>query len=251
MYLWKYWRESRIVFLACVVGIAYLYIRVLGIQVNNPGNMKLIAKGFQMLVYVQMIPLCFVGWLFGSIGAGRDLGEKSGSFLFTRPRSRAFFVWSDWAFGIVQLFILVALINGVEWLQVHRDFQEVGMHDRVLFSGGTSYSLITVIGLTGFIIFLVVALVFSLTYFFTIVVKNIRGVILGAGVLVGYVFLAARIKHYWPNVELPSLMQRPFAIFNEGITGFTDHLGMLLLLRTAIILLFPLAAQIVLQKVDI
>ena len=62
-----------------------------GGQSNGNQIYLLIAAGLTL-------PFAFLALKFGSFGVGRDLGEGSGSFLFSRPRSRAFFVWSDWGY---------------------------------------------------------------------------------------------------------------------------------------------------------
>jgi predicted MFS family arabinose efflux permease len=40
---------------------------------------------------VQAFPVSFVAWLLAMFGVGRDLGERSGSYLFTRPEGTRVF----------------------------------------------------------------------------------------------------------------------------------------------------------------
>jgi hypothetical protein len=109
MYLWKYWRESRITFAVGLLLVGLLLWDVLKIHVSAlhrlPGDVS--QQNLAQLYLVIAAPLTFLlgflGLRFGSFGVGRDLGEGSGWFLFSRPRTRAFFVWSDWGFGMTQL----------------------------------------------------------------------------------------------------------------------------------------------------
>ena len=120
MYLWKYWRESRIAFSVALLVIIGTFLNTFRERVHSVPDVRQLSTLLALLLYFQMVPLGFLGWLMGSIGAGRDLGEKNGSFLFTRPRRRGYFVWSDWACGLAQLLPLVMLSNFVVWFQIHR-----------------------------------------------------------------------------------------------------------------------------------
>jgi len=116
MYLWKYWRESRI---ALAVGMVLVGLLLLGVCVHhvgpplhgrfreqlNPDQIYLVVTSFLTL------PLGFLALGFGSFGVGRDLGEGSGSFVLSRPRARASFVWSDWGFGMAQLLLIILAAN--------------------------------------------------------------------------------------------------------------------------------------------
>jgi hypothetical protein len=68
---------------------------------------------------------------------------------------------------------------------------------------------------------------------------------------VGYLFLEQVVPHYWPGIHLPNFVLQEFIQSNQGVTGMSEHLGLSVAIRAAIILLFPLATQFVLQKTDI
>jgi hypothetical protein len=181
------------------------------------------------------------------------LGENSGSFLFTRPVKRAYFIWRDWSFGLLQLCILIVLTNLVSSFQVHRMLIVAGnpWNEGIPFSDGTVHPVFMIFCVTTLIVFLLAALIFSLSYFCTVVIKNARGMILSAGVLVGYLFIALRIKDFWPTAELPSLVIQQFTFSRGMIAGFADHLWLSIAIRAAIVLLFPIAAQFILNRADI
>jgi hypothetical protein len=81
--------------------------------------------------------------------------------------------------------------------------------------------------------------------------KHAKGLIYAAGVLVGYVFLEQVVPHYWPGIHLPKLVLQEFVGDRLEVRGISDHLGLSVAIRAAIILLFPFATQFVLQKTDI
>jgi len=254
MYLWKYWRESRLVLGACLVGIAVLLVLICHEHLFLDAHPR-----FQNLLYilpsvlfVQSIPVSFVAWLYGSFGVGHDLGEKSGAYIFSRPRSRAFFVWSDWGFGLTQLLVVVTALNIALGYEVHRMLLAVGdpYSGGILLSNKT-VALTTIICLNIAASFLLSALVFSVTYLFTVLARHAKGLMLGAFALLLYLLLKDAVKHYWPSIILPDLIPVEFAHTGQEVTGFVKDLGLSFSIRLAVILLFPLAAQFLLQKRDI
>jgi hypothetical protein len=99
--------------------------------------------------------------------------------------------------------------------------------------------------------YLLAGLVFSLTYFSTVVAKHAKGLIYGAGVLVGYLFLEQIVPHYWPGIHLPHLVLQEFVQSHLVVSAISSYLGVSAVIRAAIILVFPFAAQFVLQKIDL
>jgi hypothetical protein len=204
------------------------------------------------MLTMQAFPVSFVAWLLGSFGVGRDLGERSGSYLFTRPRNRAYFVWCDWGVGMALLLPIVALLDLVLGVLIHRIIVAVGdpLHGSLVISG-RPVTLAFIIWLNFGAAFLLAGLVFSVTHFSTVLVKHAKGLIYGAGVLVGYVFLEQVVPHYWSAIHLPKLVMEVFVESNRLVTGISDHLGLSVAIRTALIVLFPLATQLILRKTDV
>ncbi|WP_158749359.1 hypothetical protein [Acidobacterium sp. S8] len=255
MYLWKYWRESRILFGISLLAIAVLTIAILRerlVMGGHPDGNVQFSGVWAVFLGIQIIPLCFIAWIFGSFGVGRDLGEHSGSFIFSRPQNRAWFIWRDWGFGLLQLLVIVICLNLAGWLQIHRvlAFMSDSTRDFVLSQNGyASIKMCTLIATLA--AFLLAALVFSLTYFSTILIKNARGLFISAGVFLGYMVLSMVVKHYWPSVELPSLLLQPFTNTHQLGDGTVGHLGIAMAIRAVLVLLFPIAAQFVLERADI
>jgi hypothetical protein len=253
MYLWKCWRDTRVVLAASLLCIAALL--VFGLRQNlvlDHGPFEYLPNIFPFLLSVQAFPLSFVAWLLGFFGVGRDLGERSGSYLFTRPRSRAYFVWCDWGVGMAVLLPIVAFLALVFGALLHRIIVALGdpLHGSVVLSG-RPVTLAYLVWLNFVAAFLLAGLVFSLTYFSTVLVKHAKGLIYGAGVLVGYLFLEQVVPHYWPGIHLPTLVLQEFIHSQRNVTGISNDLGVSVAIRAAIILLFPFATQFVLQKIDV
>ena len=261
MYLWKYWRESRIAFLASLIGVAVMLVLIYtghSITIEPPPPFAGISGVLPVALALEAVPIIFLAWSFGSFGVGRDLGEKSGSFLFSRPRSLAFFVWRDWGFGLAQLLVIVIGVNMVLGFEFYRLLVSLGdpYHGSFLLSG-RPVPLAVIVALNCVGGFLLAALVFGLTYFSTVLVRNVKGVMLGAGVLLSYIVLKEVVSHYWPWISLPTIIPQEFAVSHpsqtsgRAVISFVDNLGLFLTIRFAVILLFPLAAQFLLQKRDI
>jgi hypothetical protein len=260
MYLWKYWRESRVVFSISMLGIAVLAWAVLkgtwhiGLNGRGPGPQD-IPKILMASLYLQVPVSGFLAWVMGSFGVGRDLGEGSGSYLLTRPRRRYWFLWRDWGFGFLQLVWAIVLANLLIGYFVYRligagsnsDAGSVMLRDMVL-----PVPLTAMMGLNCLIIVLFAGLIFGVTYFSTIAVKHARGVMLGAGLILGYLILGAVVRHYW-SVDLPSLVSRPFELSPvSGVpVSLPNQLSLVLVIRAAVMLLFPVAAQMLLKRSEI
>jgi hypothetical protein len=188
---------------------------------------------------------------FGSFGVGRDLGEGSGSFLFSRPRSRAFFVWNDWGYGMAQLLLLVLAANAVLALAIHR----VAPGSGPILLAGQPVSMLSIFCLHCTAGLLLIGLLFGFTYFASVLSRG-HGVVLTIGVLVVYLVAKPVVKHYWPSITLPDLSLTEFSMTESSLFGgmatrFADHLGLAIALRSALALAFPFAAQLLLQQRDV
>jgi hypothetical protein len=264
MYLWKYWRESRIAFLIGLLliglsmtvtlsGHAHMTVTVNGSSTSDlrhPGS----ADDFRQLTgillvffYMQMAPLGFFAWLLGSFGVGRDLGEGSGSFLFTRPRRRATFVWSDWSLGMAEVVVMSVLANFAIWLMIHRILLSMGdpLGGRMLF-GDNAVPLVAAMWMSAVGGILIAGLIFSVTYASTVAVRHARGIILSLGLFVGYLVVGAIVHHYWDGVSFPNLTLHAFTPY-----GPNTRAGWEIAARALLLLLFPLLAQLSLERSDI
>jgi hypothetical protein len=265
MYLWKYWRESRILFGMSMLGIAVLawlvlkgtwHISLGQSDSGMPDPRRDIPKILMASLYLQVPVSAFLAWVMGSFGVGRNLGEDSGSYLLTRPRRRYWFLWRDWGFGFLQLVFVIVLANLLIGYLVHRLLGAGGgpLNGSVMLRDVVSpVPLAVVTGLNCLAMIAFAGLIFGITYFSTICMKHARGVMLGAGIVLGYLILSAVVRHYWPAIELPNLLMRVFQtspVSNEPV-NLSEHAGLTLAVRAVVMMLFPVGAQMILERSEI
>ena len=104
MYLWKYWRESRIAFLISLllIGISLMFTLHGTVWVGGPGTTsdlrhpgvedatRQVTALLFVFFYLQIAPLGFFAWLVGSFGVGRNCGAATaGSGDLRRARGPA------------------------------------------------------------------------------------------------------------------------------------------------------------------
>jgi hypothetical protein len=259
MYLSKQWRESRIISGIAVLALLLLLLLVVkgaitvnSIHAHRNDNADGFAMVFIPLFYIEAGLVAFWGWLVAGIGAGKNLGEDSGSFLFTRPRRRAWFLWNDWGFAMAQIAAIILIGNIMVGLLLKRVL--VLMHSPGYIQMGsqsTPVSLVFMMLLISVGVLLFAGLIYGVTYFSTVIMKRAAGVMLGAGILVGYVILRALIHHYFPSIHLPNLILGLFSFDNHSVNGLSGNLGLSIAARAVAMLLFPLAAQVILDKSEI
>ena len=156
---------------------------VLKIHVNRlssgPGDVSQqnLAQLYLVIAAPLTLLLGFLGLRFGSFGVGRDLGEGSGLFLFSRPRTRAFFVWSDWGYGMTQLLLIVLAANTMLAWAIHR----IAPDTAVILMSRQPISMLAIFCLHCTSGLLLAGLIFGLTYFSSVLARR-HGVLLAIGV---------------------------------------------------------------------
>ena len=147
---------------------------------------------------------------------------------------------------MAQLLLLVLAANAVLALAVYRAAPDSG---RILLAGGpvSMFSVFCVHCTAGL---LLTGLLFGLTYFCSVLVRR-RGLVLSIGVVLAYLISKVVVKHYWPAITLPDLTLTEFDMLPTGGASFADHLGLAIALRSAVVLAFPAAAQLLLQQRDV
>lgn len=262
MYLSKQWRESRYISGLAVLGLALLLLLVVKghIVIGNNENGQFrdgdrLGEVLIPIFYVEAALIGFWGWLAAGIGVGKNLGEESGSFLVTRPRRRAWFLWNDWGFAMSQIVIIVVAANlmfGSLFRRLVMATQpQMQATDGIQLTPGSSpVPLAFVMLLISIGVLLFSGLVYGVTYLSTIVLQRAMGVVLGAGILLGYVILSGLLHHYY-SIHLPSLIPNLFHFENHAFTGLAGHLGISIVARAVVMLLFPIAAQLILDRAEI
>jgi hypothetical protein len=59
------------------------------------------------------------------------------------------------------------------------------------------------------------------------------------------------VKHHWPDIILPNLTLTEFSDSRSGGAAFADHLSLSIALRSALVVAFPVAAQLLVQQRDV
>lgn len=259
MYLSKQWRESRIISILAALALALLLALVVkaGVAINtvhfeNQGNHGGFGELFVPLFYIEAALVAFWGWLAAGIGAGKNLGEGGGSFLFTRPRRRAWFLWNDWGYAMAQIAIILTLANLMIGLLLAHILHLMHMPAAVpLTEGGEPVSLAAIVVLVSVGALLFAGLIYGVTYLSTIILKRSAGVMLGAGILVAYLILQGLAGHYFPAAHLPNLIISLFDFNHDAFYGFSGDLAVKIAARAAVMMAFPIAAQLILDRSEI
>jgi hypothetical protein len=260
MYLLKQWRESRIISILVPIGLALLLALVVrtGVAMDTvhfgdaSDHRGSFGMAFVPFFYVEAVLVAFWGWLAAGIGAGKNLGEGSGSFLFTRPRRRAWFLWSDWAYAMAHIAVMIVLANLMIGLLLAHILHLMHMPAAVpLADGAEPVSLAVIMVLISVGVLLFAGLIYGLTYFSTIALQRAAGVMLGAGIVVCYLILSGLVSHYWPGVHLPNLILGLFDFGHHSFHGFSSNLAIKIVVRAAVMMAFPIAAQLILDRSEI
>lgn len=191
MYFWKCWRDTRAFFVAFLI-IAAAVIPLAALVCNGTGIMQ---EGFGKDAVVSTLGLLMtvITLGLGAIGAIHEFSDKAAHFLFTKPRSRAYFVWVGWSVGCMEVLGIAAvnLLAGSATLAYYHP-------------GHFLSSLID--ALKGFDIagiFIYGAFVYGQTYALTAVLRSgLKGLGASLGAWMGLSAIAAALWTRW-RVHMP------------------------------------------------
>jgi len=175
--------------------------------------------------------LFFVGLGLGTLCAIQEFTEKTTHFLFTRPRSRKYFVWVGWTIGFIELMIIAGVSLSAGWLAL----AHYGMHP---FASAHTEAVKRqdILGL-----FVYATFIYSLTYSLTAILRNgLKGLGAAMGILAILQAFAIAMRVRWNlNVPIPPLP--------------IDHVPLLLSnsIWIFVALLFVLAAQLVVEQAEV
>lgn len=263
MYLSKQWRESRIISILAILGLALLLALVVKgataidtVHFDNRNYNSDFGGAFIPLFYVEAALIGFWGWLAAGIGIGKNLGEDSGSFLLTRPHRRAWFLWSDWGYAMAQVTAIIVLTNLMIGLLMAHILHLMHLPAIVpLADGGATVSLFVMMVLVSVGVLLFAGLIYGVSYFCTVLIQRTSGVMLGAGIFVLYLVLGGLVHHYYPAIHFPNLIVGPFHIEHHGaqamFRGPSINLVPNIIIRAVIMVAFPVAAQLLLERSEI
>jgi ABC-type transport system involved in multi-copper enzyme maturation permease subunit len=229
MYLWKCWRDTRSFFLVFLI-IAAIVMPVaavvcLGTHLVEDFGTSAFASTFGLILTAVALGL-------GAIGAVHEFAEKTAHFLFTKPRSRAYFIWAGWGVGFAE-FLAIAAINFLAGWATLSHYSKNPFHS-------TLNGSLTAQNFLGPLIFCVWA--YCLTYSLTVLLRNgLKGLGASMAIVFGLPFFAAAIRWRW-HIELPLFPGLPLGNLPLAISN---------IIWILIAMLFVLGAQIVVERTEI
>jgi ABC-type transport system involved in multi-copper enzyme maturation permease subunit len=228
MYLWKCWRDTRSFFIAFLI-IGAAAIPVTAVVCRGTGLMRDFGTEAVRSTFGLLMTIIALG--LGAIGAIHEFADKAVHFLFTKPRSRAYFVWAGWAVGCLEI-TAIALVN-----------VSAGATTLALYSKG-SFWLSFFHALRGLetIEILIYGLVYyGMTYSLTAVLRSgLKGLGASMAIMTGYWNLAAVFHWLW-HIEMPMPAER------IGNLPMVTSAGLWVLLA----LLFVAWAQGVIERAEV
>ena len=249
MYAWKCWRESRNRVITCLTLLtaATVFFGWAALTTNrgSAGSAPKVPPldWWRAGLIVSGSPVVFLAGLgLGASGVGEEFAQGTAEFLLTRPRRRRYFVWAGWATGAVELFIIVALA-------VLASFVTLAY---VIKSAGNWKLLAIIVPL-----FVFGAVVYSLTYFMTALLKNGRaGLSVGLGVFVLYSLLPVALGLPWVIAFLHRKINLPTPLgvlmASRWVTIPGVHFPVAVTLGWSLVALaFPLAAQFFFERAEV
>ena len=190
MYVWKCWRDTRWFF---VVFLGFAAFPMPFTAIVTRGGTAIIDAGAIAMQNTFMTIVTAVAYALGTICAIQEFTDKTAHFLFTKPRSRTYFVWTSWIVGFVELLIVASVNLMVGWLvlahyHVH-PFQQLALQDvgpRQYVEGGV-YGCFA----------------YALTYALAVILRSgLKGLGASLGAMVGVVGIVDTFQIRW-NIHLP------------------------------------------------
>ena len=228
MYFWKCWRDTRSFFIVFLI-IAAIVMPVaavvcLGTHLVADFGTSAFSATFGLILMAVALGL-------GAIGAIHEFAEKTAHFLFTKPRSRAYFVWVGWFVGFAELLTIAAVNFLAGWVTLSR-YTKNPSHSAI-FGSMTPHTLLDPL------IFCLWA--YCLTYSLTVLLRNgLKGLGASMGILFGFPLFAAAIR--WRSHIVLPLPPEPIGSLSAAISS---------IIWILIAMLFVLAAQLVVERAEV
>jgi ABC-type transport system involved in multi-copper enzyme maturation permease subunit len=259
MYLWKFWRDTRrgafiyvgLLFVGAAIWLAsMLHANRIGHISGDPGTLWMMDVGL-MFAFSYMCAL-IMAFVVGNNNVGSDIGNGTGDFLLTRPRSRSYFVWTAWIAGIVELLGLIlftgVFVFGLSVLAAGPVWRHVSspLHFSMSDKGESAILSVPLMLVT---VILTAAVIYGLTYFLSVVLRSgQRGVVCSIAILFAYSITTSLLKQF-AGISLPSLNFTESSLHSSGVSHLAPWVQMAG--WTLLALAFPFTAQITLDRTDI
>ena len=228
MYLWKCWRDTRSFYFAFVV-VAGVAMPVIGLGSSGTNVMRDVG----MVAFSGTFGLIrmVTGLGLGALGAAHEFAEQATHFLFTKPRSRLYFVWAGCSVGCMEILSIAVVYLVASWATLAlygiRPFrspllgsiEERNMVEMLLFG----------------------LFAYALTYSLTATLRNgLKGLGGSLGILTGLNAFGVLMRVRW-NVHVPIPVEKIGSL----------PLAASYLVWMSIALLFVYAAQVAIERAEI
>ncbi len=228
MYFWKCWRDTRSFFIVFLI-IAAVIMPVAAVVCVGTGLLE--NFGSEAFRSTFEIITLFVALALGALGASEQFAGSTVHFLFTKPRSRAYFVWTGWVVGCAQL-LAIDIVNLVVGAATLSHYGKNPFHSVLL--GSVTASQLTAVLILGLY-------VYCLAYSLTVVLRNgLRGLGASMAIVFGVPFFAIAVRWRWKiNFPIPAV---PIERLSPLVSNFIWML---------VALLFVFGAQLVVERTEI
>jgi hypothetical protein len=247
-YIRKCWRDTApafFLFLGLSLLLAFFTMKDRAPNSAPPGNVLL-----TILEAWRELGLGFglSGCALALRSVGTDVSRGFGDFLFTRPRSRKYFVWAGWAVGVAQI---LSIVMSVSLLVVAILYQESGSFWRSLPATVVFKQQVVAVDvallMASVLVFGMAA--YSATYFVSVATKG-----RSAALVMCLIFLYDSLgsPQGWGHVPLPSLLVRPYyAVMPQQFSNAHTIEICTLIAWIVCAVAFAFAAQLVFERSDI
>ena len=253
MNVWRCWRTTRwvVAIYLFLLGYAALEsVRKGPIEIFRPFSIE--ASTWMQLSMISRFTAA-AAWALGGVCIGRELADGSGAFLLTRPRPRSYFVWTESGLVFAELCVIASMTMGLYLAALHFHLYTfvtsgpLSVPTAPLVAAPATQMAAIAAPLILLSAVLYIALVYSVTYFTTVLLRrNSMGLIAAAGVFALYELLYEKAS---PVMSLPNWMLDPFT--QTLRFQLAPHLLTSILMRIGIILLITYASQMVLERIEI
>ena len=242
MYFWKCWRDTRSRFIICLITVSLMCVTITamlakqGNAVNSVTGRQVGAGAMQAALSLVMIMAALT---LGVQPMGQEFKEQTLGFLLTRPRRRRYWVWRCWSVGVGEILGVVTLgmvgsFAGLSYLVGH-----------VYPWRWFATSLFLVVGAVA---------VYSLTYFLTVLSRSGELGVTGAVIFFIIDSMLLPVAFVYWHVHT-SFLFSVLGMMTAGGEWSTSHrmtfpLGNLVA-WAFIALVFPLAAQLLMDRVEV
>jgi ABC-type transport system involved in multi-copper enzyme maturation permease subunit len=252
MSLWKSWREKRS---AVLLGLGYISFLLIMVAIRAPlywtGTVDLDVNATAQFSF-HSIFIGLLAWMLGQYGLGHEIGNKTAAYTLTRPCHRWVFTWSDWLTGIFVLAAEIAIVAALFSLAVLGGAVRFG--DPGMSNNNPSFRHIFGDFMLGaFCLFMFAALVFGLAYLSTIALRSSsRGLIASMGIFLLYHWGQTLLSGAESSFALPDWYLSPFVYTADASDAhLVNGLAVSLLCRLALIFVFPIIAQVLVNFIEV